>query len=297
MRYSPGSMSDIELVIPGRARDLGGFGVRRLLPAVQRRLIGPFIFFDEMGPAQMAPGTGMDVRPHPHISLATVTFLFEGEIDHRDSLGTFQTIRPGDVNWMIAGSGIAHSERTGPEARKTGFRIHGIQCWVALPMAHEEMAPKFEHHPHATLPRVEGEGYVLDVIAGESFGKKSPVSVLSPTLYAHAMMEDGARIVIDGAHEQRAIHVVTGAIVCGDDEVPEGAMAVFVPGKEVSIRAKGKTRVMILGGAKLDGERHIFWNFVSSSEARIEKAKDDWQNGRFALVPGDEKEHIPLPSG
>ena len=285
-----------EMLIDGRARDLGGFTVRRVLPSVQRRLVGPFIFFDEMGPADIAPGAGFDVRPHPHISLATLTFLFHGEIDHRDSLGTHQTIRPGDVNWMIAGRGITHSERSGPEARKNGVHLHGIQCWIALPTAHEEMEPAFEHHPKATIPRALGDGYVIDVIAGESFGKKSPVSVVSPTLYAHAALNDGKTLKIDDTHEERAVFVVEGAIVLGDDEVPAGTMAVLEPGADVSIRANGNARVMILGGAKLDGPRSIFWNFVSSSDARIEKAKDDWQNDRFPKVPGDEAERIPLPT-
>jgi redox-sensitive bicupin YhaK (pirin superfamily) len=276
----------VELVVDARPRDLGGFAVRRLLPSPKRRRVGPFTFFDHMGPATLAPGSGMDVRPHPHIALATVTYLFEGEIDHRDSVGSFQTIRPGDVNWMIAGRGIAHSERTGPEARKRGSSVHGIQSWVALPTDKEEVEPSFAHHPKASLPRIVREGVSFDVIAGTAFGEKSPVNVLSPTLYAHALLDSEASFVLDTEHQERAIY--------GRAFGP-GTLVVLRAGKDVTVRARTATRAMILGGAHLPGERYMWWNFVSSSKERLERAKDDWKNGRFAKVAGDESEFIPLP--
>ncbi len=290
-------MSAIELVIPARPRDIGGFAVRRSIPSVQRRAVGPFVFFDHMGPAELAPGDGMDVRPHPHIELATVTYLFEGEIDHRDSLGSFQTIRPGDVNWMLAGRGIVHSERTGPDARKRGARVHGIQSWVALPLAHELDAPRFEHHPAATIPRVERDGAALEIVAGASYGERSPVGVLSPTLYVHARLERGARLPVDDTHEARAVYVVEGAVSCDGEALAPGVLAVLRAEAPVEIVAAERSRVMLVGGAPLDGERHIEWNFVSSSKERIERAKADWreQNDRFAKVPGDDVEFVPLP--
>jgi redox-sensitive bicupin YhaK (pirin superfamily) len=283
------------LVIDPRPRDLGGFTVRRLLPAAANRMVGPFIFLDHMGPAVMERGKGMDVRPHPHIALATVTYLFEGEIIHRDTLGSELAIHPGDVNWMLAGRGIAHSERSSPEARARGVRIHGIQSWVALPTAHEEDAPAFAHHPASTLPKVSRPGAELTVIAGTAYGARSPVAVLSPTLYVDARLDAGARLTIDEGHPQRAVHVAEGTARIGDREIGPGVMAVLRPGAEVSVEAEEPSRVMLLGGAPLDGDRHIWWNFVSSSKERIEKAKDDWRSGRFGKVPGDEKEWIPLP--
>ena len=285
----------IELVIDARPRDLGGFTVRRVLPSVRRRLVGPFIFFDQMGPADLAAGTGFDVRPHPHIALATVTYLFSGEIDHRDSLGSLQTIRPGDVNWMIAGSGITHSERSGPESRKTGQRLHGIQSWVALPIEHEETAPRFEHHPRATIPHLELEGVALDVIAGTAYGQRSPVGVLSPTFYVHAELEAGARLPLDDEHEERAVYVVEGSLSCDGEQALPGALLVVKPGVRPVFKAAERSRVMLVGGAKLAGYRHIFWNFVSSSKDRLERAKDDWKSGRFPKIDGDDVEFIPLP--
>jgi hypothetical protein len=287
--------ASVEQTIEGRPRDLGGFTVRRVLPAVGRRRVGPFIFFDQMGPARLAAGAGMDVRPHPHICLATVTYLFEGELDHRDSVGTFQTIRPGDVNWMIAGRGIVHSERTGPEAREAGPVMHGIQCWVALPLEHEETEPRFEHHSAATIPRVMQDGVTLDVIAGTAYGATSPVGVLSPTLYVHARLDAGARLPVDDTHEERAVYVVEGALGCDGRTLEPGTMAILRPGADVVISAETATRVMLLGGAKLEGERYLFWNFVSSSRERLERAKEDWRHRRFPTVPGDEVEFIPLP--
>ena len=283
------------LVIDPRPRDLGGFTVRRLLPAAANRMVGPFIFLDHMGPAVMERGEGMDVRPHPHIALATVTYLFEGEIIHRDTLGSELAIHPGDVNWMLAGRGIAHSERSSPEARARGVRIHGIQSWVALPTAHEEDAPAFAHHPASTLPKVRREGAELTVIAGTAYGARSPVGVLSPTLYVDARLEAGARLTVDNGHPQRAVHVAEGSARIGDRLIGPGVMAVLRPGAEVTVEAEEPSRLMLLGGAPLDGDRHIWWNFVSSSKERIERAKDDWRNGRFGKVPGDEREFIPLP--
>lgn len=285
----------VEMVIEGRPRDLGGFSVRRVVPSPLRRSVGPFVFFDHMGPAELAAGTGMDVRPHPHIALATVTFLFDGEIDHRDSLGTFQTIRPGDVNWMVAGRGIVHSERSGEEARRRGSRIHGIQSWVALPLDREEAEPRFEHHPRTTIPRIEVGGAIVDVVAGTAYGARSPVAVLSDTLYVHATLPAGARMDVDEAHEERAVYVVEGSIGCASEALGAGAMAILKPGAHVTLVSSADARVILVGGASV-GPRFIEWNFVSSSKDRIQKAKDDWQNGRFAKVPGDEIEFIPLPT-
>lgn len=285
-----------ELLVEARARDIGGFAVRRALPSMRRRHVGPFVFFDHMGPADLAPGAGMDVRPHPHIGLATVTYLFDGEIDHRDSLGSFQTIRPGDVNWMAAGRGIVHSERSPAASRARGMRVHGIQSWVALPREHEEGEPRFEHHPAATIPRVSLPGATLDVIAGTAFGARSPVGVLSPTLYVHARLEAGASLGIDEEHEQRAIYVVEGALGCDGHSLAAGTMAILRPGATARVTAPSDARLMIVGGARLEGERHIYWNFVSSSKERLERAKDDWRSGRFPKVPGDEVEFVPLPA-
>jgi len=285
----------ILLVIDPRPRDLGGFTVRRLLPAAGSRMVGPFIFLDHMGPAVMERGAGMDVRPHPHIALATVTYLFEGEIIHRDTLGSERAIHAGDVNWMLAGRGIAHSERSSPEERVRGVRLHGIQSWVALPKAHEEDAPVFVHHPARTLPKVARDGAELTVIAGTAYGARSPVGVLSPTLYVEARLEAGAGLVVDEGHPQRAVHVAEGAVRIGERRIGTGVMAVLQPGAEVTIEAEEASRLMLVGGAPLDGDRHIWWNFVSSSKERIERAKDDWRHGRFGKVPGDEREFIPLP--
>jgi redox-sensitive bicupin YhaK (pirin superfamily) len=288
------SAPSVELQIQGRPRDLGGFTVRRVLPSPRRRLVGPFIFLDEMGPAEILPGAGFDVRPHPHIALATLTYLFEGEIMHRDSLGSVQVIRPGEVNWMVAGRGIVHSERATPELRQSGFRIHGLQCWVALPRAEEECEPRFTHHAQAAIPRLARGSVQLDVIAGTAFGKRSPVEVLSPTLYVQARLEADAELEVDAEHEERALYVVQGAIDCEGSKFEAGTMAVLRPGTTPRVRALEPTRLMLLGGAKLDGERHMFWNFVSSSPERLEQAKRDWKEDRFPKVPGED-ERIPLP--
>jgi redox-sensitive bicupin YhaK (pirin superfamily) len=288
-------MDAIQAVIHGRERDLGdNFHVRRVLPSMQRRLVGPFIFFDHFGPVDLPPGHGMDVRPHPHISLATVTYLYEGEIFHRDSLGNAQAIKPGDVNWMTAGRGIVHSERSSDEVRARGQRMHGLQTWVALPLGSEEVEPAFVHHAAETLPQIDGEGFTARVIVGSAMGKTSPVATLSPTLYVDVQLEDGAELEVPEA-EERALYVTVGALAIGDEQFEVGTMVLIQPESVVRVRGVGKTRVMIAGGAKLTGERHIYWNFVASSQERIEKAKRDWQEGRFPKVPGDEIEFIPLP--
>ena len=283
-------------LIPGRPRDLGGFSVRRTLPSMQRRLVGPFIFWDHMGPVRLEPGHGMDVRPHPHINLATVTFLFEGEIVHKDSLGSDQSIRPGDVNWMTAGRGIVHSERTGAELRKAGPAVHGLQSWVALPTELEESEPSFQHVPGTLLPELGKPGARLRVIAGKAFGETSPVKVLSSLFYVEARLEAGAELALPDEYAERAAYVVEGAIECDGLRAEAGTMAVAEDGAKAPapIRALESSRVMLLGGAPL-GKRYIWWNFVSSSEERIDRAKRDWKEGAFPKVPGDDVEFIPLP--
>jgi redox-sensitive bicupin YhaK (pirin superfamily) len=282
------------LVLTGHPRDIGGFPVRRTLPSMQRRLVGPFIFWDHMGPVTLAPGHGMDVRPHPHINLATVTYLFDGEIVHKDSLGSDQAIRPGDLNWMNAGRGIAHSERTGADIRKSGTAVHGLQSWVALPTEHEESEPTFQHVAGKLLPEVGLPGARLRVIAGAAFGEISPVKVLSPMFYVDARLEAGAELALPEEYAERAAYVVEGAVECGGARVDPGAMGIVDGGERATIRALADTRVMLLGGAPL-GKRYIWWNFVSSSEARIERAKQEWKGGAFPKVPGDDVEFIPLP--
>jgi redox-sensitive bicupin YhaK (pirin superfamily) len=287
----------VQRVIEPRPRDLGGFTVRRLLPAPGLQTVGPFIFFDHMGPAEFGPGQGVDVRPHPHIGLATVTYLFEGAFLHRDSLGTAQVIRPGDVNWMVAGRGIAHSERTPAEMRDAHgrTRLHGIQTWVALPADREEVEPSFSHHGAAQLPRIERPGMRLTVIAGTAFGQRSPVEVFSPTLYVDAVLEAGATLEIEAEHAQRGCYVVQGCVEIGGVRHTEGQFIVLGEGAgAVTVAAPEPARLMLAGGAALDGARHIYWNFVSSSPERIEAAKRDWRERRFAPVPGD-PERIPLP--
>ncbi len=283
-----------ELVIEARQRDVGGFFVRRVLPSAQRKLVGPFIFYDHLCRVDFAPGQGLDVRPHPHIALATVTYLFEGSFLHRDNLGYAQAIRPGDVNWMIAGRGIAHSERTPPELRQSGGPLHGIQCWVALPREHEELEPSFSHHPASTIPQLSRPGVELSVVAGSAYGEISPVRVLSPTLYVHVQLSVGASLEVDQQHAERAVYVAAGRVQLGSIEYGEGTLLVLPPGP-VEIGSSVGARAMLLGGAPLDGDRHIYWNFVSSSLERIELAKRDWREGRFGKVVGDEQEFIPLP--
>ncbi|HKO50760.1 MAG TPA: pirin family protein [Polyangiaceae bacterium] len=285
----------IATVIDARPRDLGGFSVRRVLPAMTRRMVGPFTFFDEMGAATFGPSEGIDVRPHPHIGLATVTYLFEGEIIHRDSLGSHQAIRPGDINWMTAGRGIVHSERTSVEQRKSGSRLHGLQLWVALPQSHEEMAPSFHHHSSVTLPERDHGGVKLRVLAGAAYGMTSPVETSSPLFYADAEMSADSELSLPDEYEERAVYVLSGALRCGADTAQPGRMLVFSQGQRITLRAEKPSRVVLLGGAPLDGPRFIDWNFVSSSKDRIEQAKRDWREDKFPKVPGDELERIPLP--
>ncbi len=294
-------MNTIEHLIRGRPTDLGGFSVRRVLPSAAVRAVGPFVFVDHMGPAQFAPGGGIDVRPHPHIGLATVTYLFEGEFLHRDSLGTEQLVTPGDVNWMVAGRGIVHSERTPPELRSVPHRLHGVQTWVALPDADEEAAPAFEHHPANTLPRVETPGVEIRVIAGTAFGARSPVSVRSPTLYCAARLAAGAALPLAAEHEERAVYVVEGAVSIDGETVDEGCLAVLAAGRTANLVAGAAARLMLLGGTAV-GPRLVHWNFVASTRARVEQAREDWSRygrpgaaGRFGPVPG-EHEFIPLPA-
>jgi len=288
------SCEAIALVIVPRTADLGGFTVRRALPSTRRRMVGPFIFFDHMGPAEFRAGHGVDVRPHPHIGLATVTYLFAGEIVHRDSLGSALAIVPGDVNWMTAGRGIAHSERTSPAHRAGGEHLHGLQCWVALPAGDEEMAPAFNHIGGALLPVVAGEGKTVRVVAGKLFGATSPVATLSDTIFADVQLSAGASLPLDADYEERAIYIVSGEIEIAGDRFAEGRLLVFKPGDRITVKALGDARLVLVGGATADGPRHIWWNFVSSRKERIEQAKADWKAGRFAGVPG-ETEFIPLP--
>jgi redox-sensitive bicupin YhaK (pirin superfamily) len=308
----PLSCSAIEHVIVPRARDIGAFEVRRALPSAQRQMVGPFIFFDQMGPAEFLIGHGVDVRPHPHIGLATVTYLFEGEVWHRDSLGTSAAIRPGEVNLMSAGRGIVHSERetsapnlvtdgqglahaTGEPAGGAKQRLFGIQAWAALPKSHEEQAPAFAHHGSDDLPRITGEGKRVRIVMGSAYGATSPVVFPHDSLFAEAVLAPGAVLPLDPDYDERAIYVASGEIDIAGDRFGEGRLLVFKPGDRISILGVAQSRLMLLGGEPMDGPRHIWWNFVSSSEERIDQAKEDWRANRFALVPGDEKERIPLP--
>jgi redox-sensitive bicupin YhaK (pirin superfamily) len=287
-----GRRGAIELIIDPKPRDLGGFSVRRVLPARERRMVGPFIFFDHMGPADFPPGEGIQVRPHPHIGLATVTWLFEGEILHRDSLGYVQPIHPGAVNLMTAGRGIVHSERAGEDLEMQS-RLHGIQSWMALPDGEEEREPDFRHYPADSLPLLERDGARIRVIIGETWGHASPVAHHSPTLYLEVRLEAGARLVLPDDCAELAVYAVEGQLQLDRCALPAGRMAVAAPGARLSIEAEQPSLVMVIGGAPV-GARHIWWNFVSSSKARIEQAKADWRAGRFAAVPG-ETEFIPLP--
>jgi hypothetical protein len=286
--------SVVELVIAPRLRDIGDFAVRRILPYAKRRMVGPFIFLDEFGPEDLPAGQGIDVRPHPHIGLATVTYLFDGEIMHRDSLGVVQAIRPGAVNWMTAGRGIVHSERSGDEERARDKKLHGMQSWIALPLDCEETAPAFKHHAADALPVIEDDGLWMRLIAGSAYGETAPVEVFSDLFYLHAELEAGASVALPAEHEERAAYVVSGAVTLEGEDYGPATMMVVRPGAAAELTAAEASRVMLLGGAPLEGKRHIWWNFVASSPERIEQAKADWQGGRFAMVPGEE-EFIPLP--
>ena len=293
-RAAPGLGTAIEMVIVPRMRDLGGFEVRRVLPAGERRMVGPFIFFDQMGPVTLKAGAGIDVRPHPHIGLATVTYLFEGELQHRDSLGSVRVIRPGDINWMTAGRGIVHSERTPEATRMAPSRLFGIQAWVALPRAQEEIEPSFVHHAGDTLPVLDTKGVRMRLIAGALHGARSPVATLSPMVYADATLSAGARLTVPAEHSERALYVVDGVIDVSGRSFGVSQLLVLRRGIEVAVTASEGARLLILGGEPIDGLRHIWWNFVSSSTDRIAQAKADWKSGRFPSVPG-ETEFIPLP--
>lgn len=283
-----------QLIVP-RSVDLGGFQVHRALPSGQPRMVGPFIFFDHFGPAVLRAGDGIDVRPHPHIGLATVTYLFDGEIVHRDSLGNAMPIRPGAVNWMTAGRGIAHSERTAAERRSGGEKLHGLQLWVALPAADEEMAPVFAHTAAADIPEHDDDGMRLRVVAGALHGLRSPVVTAWDTLFADVRLEAGTMLPLDAEHEERAVYVIAGEIEIGGEQYGPERLLVLRPGDGISVRAVSNAHVAIVGGAAMDGPRHIWWNFVSSRKERIDAAKADWKAGRFGLVPGDTVEFIPLP--
>lgn len=304
MSFSPGpdpALGDaaagdaIDLVIVPRSVDLGGFAVRRALPHVKRRMVGPFIFFDHFGPVEFRTGQGIDVRPHPHIGLATVSFLFDGEIMHRDSLGSAVAIHPGDVNLMTAGRGIVHSERTAPDHRAGGERLHGLQLWVAMPAADEEIAPSFAHHDQAELPIIAGDGKSVRVVIGSLYGQRSPVPTLSDTIMADAALSPGAVLPIDAQAEERGLYVVAGEVDVAGERFAAGRLLVFRPGDAMTATAASEARVVLVGGAAMDGPRHVWWNFVSSRKERIEQAKADWKLGRFDTVPGDESEFIPLP--
>ena len=283
----------IDIIAP-KIHDLGGFTVGRLLPHLMRRSVGPFVFFDHVGPAVLSAESPIAVRPHPHIGLATVTYLWEGAMMHRDSLGSVQEIQPGDVNWMTSGRGIVHSERTPERLLGQAQAFHGLQTWVALPLTHEDTEPSFAHHPKATLPLIDGDGVSLSIVAGEAFGERSPVHVFSDTLYVSMDFKDSAELVIPADHAERAIFPVAGELWLDDVLLPNAHLAVLEPGSLPMLRSVGPSRAMLLGGAPLDGPRHLWWNFVASSRERIEQAKADWRDGRFGQVPG-ESEFIPLP--
>ncbi|MEM9279819.1 MAG: pirin family protein [Pseudomonadota bacterium] len=296
-----GDLDSIETVIIPRARDLGGFEVRRALPSPKRQMVGPFIFFDQMGPAEFLTNQGIDVRPHPHIGLSTVTYLFQGEFQHRDSLGTNQMIYPGEVNWMTAGNGVTHSERTSEETRKGASKLYGIQTWVALPEDKEEMDAGFEHIGSDQLPHIEGEGKEVNLILGNAWGERNPINTHSEMFYADAILQPGAVIPMPDDHEDRGFYVVEGSVEIAGEVFETGKMAVFRPGDAVSLHAGEQgARLMLLGGETLSGPRYIWWNFVASSKDRLEAAKEawgqgDWEHGRFQLPPGDTGEFIPLP--
>ena len=291
------SVNAIETLIVPRAVDLGEMEVRRALPSTKRQMVGPFIFFDQMGPAEFLTDQGIDVRPHPHINLATVTYLFEGEIIHKDSLGSDLAIEPGAVNWMRAGRGIVHSERTSERRKETGQRLFGLQTWVALPEDQEESDPDFVHHGEGDLPVIEADGVTARLIAGRAFGEASPLRAASETLYADVQLAPGAVMPIDADYEERALYTIDGTIEITGDTFEPGQLLVLRPGDPHRVRnsGAGTARVMLFGGAPMGSSRWIWWNFVSSRKERIEQAKEEWRRGRFDTVPGDEEEFIPLP--
>ena len=283
----------VDLLIRPKEKDLGEFTVRRVLPSPERKMVGPFIFFDHMGPAEFAPGQGIQVRPHPHIGIATITYLFEGEIMHADSLGYRQPIQSGAVNLMTAGRGIVHSERAGSDLDVTS-KLHGIQSWMALPDGQEEIAPAFAHTPAGDIPEIRQDDVVIRVIMGDAYGESSPVTTYSPTLYLHCQLTSGAELTLPTGYDELAFYVVSGEVRVGDADVSNGVMMVACPNAVVSLRAIGDACVMVVGGSPV-GERHIYWNFVSSSRERIEDAKQEWRAGGFDRIDGDD-EFIPLPA-
>ncbi|MDX8452040.1 pirin family protein [Mesorhizobium sp. VK9D] len=287
----------IELMVVPNAKDIGGFEVRRALPTAKRRLVGPFIFFDRMGPAILRAGHALDVRPHPHIGLSTVTYLFDGKIRHRDSLGTEMVIAPGDVNLMTAGRGIVHSERTPEELRGAPMSVSGLQTWLALPDGKEEIAPVFANTSVIRLPEIDAEGVSGRVVIGEFSGWRSPVATASDTLYADLRLAAGASVKIPADAEERAIYTLEGDVSIAGDIFPAERLLVFKPGEEIVVSSERGAHFMLFGGASLGSQRYIWWNFVSSSKERIEQAKQEWKTGRFDIVPGDEEEFIPLPEG
>ncbi|SMO64457.1 pirin family protein [Paracoccus laeviglucosivorans] len=297
----PESLDTIETLIIPRARDLGGFEVRRALPAPKRQMVGPFIFFDQMGPAEFLTGGGIDVRPHPHIGLATVTYLYKGEFHHRDSTGADQMVYPGEVNWMIAGNGVTHSERTSDEMRRKPGALFGIQTWVALPESAEDTNATFEHYGKEDLPFLNEGGKQVRLILGSAWGKTAPVKTFTETFYADVVLAAGAKIPLPDNHEDRGVYVTSGSIVVAGETFEAGRMMVFRPGDRISVTAGSEgARLMLLGGETLNGPRYISWNFVASSQERIDAAKvawraGDWKHGRFRLPPGDNSEFIPLP--
>lgn len=285
----------IETMIVAAAKDLGGFQVRRALPVARRRMVGPFIFFDQIGPAVLTPAQMLDVRPHPHIGLATITYLFDGKIRHRDSLGTEMVIAPGDVNLMTAGRGIVHSERTPDELRSAPLAMHGLQTWIALPDGKEEIAPDFEHRAASSLPEHRDRNLAFRVIMGDFEGYRSPVSTFSGTTYVDVRLGAGAEFVLPRSIEERAIYVISGSVVIEGDRFAPHVLLAFKPGDEIVVRAPEDCQFVLLGGDSIGSKRHIWWNFVSSSQGKIEQAKEEWRTGRFGIVPGDEAEFIPLP--
>ncbi|MEL6170433.1 MAG: pirin family protein [Pseudomonadota bacterium] len=290
------TVNAIDTLIVPRAVDLGEMMVKRALPSVKRQMVGPFIFFDQMGPAEFLTDQGIDVRPHPHINLSTLTYLFEGQILHRDSLGTELSIEPGAVNWMTAGKGIVHSERTGEEKKSTGQRLFGLQTWMALPLDKEESAPTFDHFGKASLPVIDAEGIHARLITSGAFGARSPLEASSETLYADIQLAAGARVPIDPTVEERALYTISGQIEIAGDTFEPGQLLVLRPGDAITVKANGAAQFMLFGGAPMEGPRYIWWNFVSSRLERIEQAKEEWARGCFETVPGDEEEFIPLPS-
>lgn len=285
----------IELTVEPREKDLGGFSVRRILPYAKRRMVGPFIFLDHMGPADFAANEGIDVRPHPHIGLATVTYLFEGEIFHRDTLGSAQAITPGAVNWMTAGRGIAHSERTVEPERNRPHRAHGLQSWVALPKEYEECAPEFFHHAADTLPKFNIGGAALKLISGKAYGYEAPVKIYSPMFYAEAKLPAGGMLTLPQEYRERALYLIEGSLRIAGTVIAPRTLPVFGAGETIAIEALVPSHLMMLGGEPFPEPRYIDWNFVSSSQDRLVAAREDWQAQRFGKIPGDDKEFIPLP--